>query len=264
MKRNELEHLKEWFANYCRQFYGDNAEDNRNYALKEEHTRRVCVNIDFLATSLELAEHDRLTAEAVALFHDAGRFEQYRRYKTFRDSDSVNHAALGVKVLADERLLANLPQAERRTVFRAVFFHNAFRLPDTIDERERVFVRMIRDADKLDIWEIFAEYSELPEEQRASAMGLGLPALPKCSAEVVACLRRQEMVRLSMLKSLNDFMLLQLSWMFDLNFPAAFRLALERDVVGRLTARLPQDADVSGALQLVRDYMERRAGAKWH
>lgn len=260
MERNELERLKEWFADYCRGFYGDNAEDNRNYALKEEHTRRVCANIDLLAVSLELAQRDRLTAQAVALFHDVGRFEQYRRHKTFRDGDSVNHAALGVKVVADERLLASLPQAERRTIFRAVFFHNVFRVPASIDEKERAFVRMIRDADKLDIWEIFAEYADLPEEERASAMGLGLPARPECSAEVVACLLRQELVQLAMLKSLNDFMLLQLSWVFDLNFPAAFRLAMERDVVGRLTARLPPDFGTSEAMRAVRGYVALRAG----
>jgi hypothetical protein len=62
------------------------------------------------------------------------------------------------------------------------------------------------------------------------------------------------------LKSLNDFMILQLSWVFDLNFPAAFRLALERDVVGRLAARLPQDAGVGGAVHVLRGYMEQRAG----
>ena len=42
-------------------------------------------------------------AEAVALLHDVGRFEQYKRYGTFNDRKSVNHAALGVEIMKKNR-----------------------------------------------------------------------------------------------------------------------------------------------------------------
>jgi hypothetical protein len=95
--------MKEWFSGYCRSFYTDSMEDNRNFDLKEKHTSLVCTNMNILADSLTLHDNERLTAEAIALFHDVGRFEQYRRYSTFRDDISVNHATLGVRVLADGR-----------------------------------------------------------------------------------------------------------------------------------------------------------------
>lgn len=259
MNRTVLDELKSWFSRYCRGFYAEDAADNRNYLLKEQHTYRVCENINLLTGSLALAENERLTAEAIALFHDLGRFEQYRRHKTFRDAISVNHAALGVQVLSAERVLEDLPTEERSTIFRAVTLHNAYLLPSSLDERELFFTRLVRDADKLDIWEVFISYYELPEEERASAVGLGFPDLPECSPGVVECLNRREMVHLSALKTLTDFKLLQLSWVFDLNFPAAFRLVLERDCLGRLAATLPPDAAVRSAVQLVREFAARRA-----
>ncbi len=261
MNNGTLDRMKSWFAGYCGTFYTENAADNRNIRLKEEHTLRVLANMNLLTESLDLAEHERLLGEAVALFHDVGRFQQYRQYKTFRDADSANHAALGAKILAEDELLAELPAEERQTVIRAVAQHNVFMIPAGLGERDLLFLRLIRDADKLDIWRVFIEFYALPDEERASAVSLGFPDLPACSKEVLACLHRQEMVDLTLLKTLNDFKLLQLSWVHDLNFPASFRLMDERDYINRLAATLPATREVAAALESVLAFVERRMGA---
>ena len=259
MERIDLERLKGWFRGYCRCFYTDNTENNRNFALKEKHTSLVCANMNILADSLTLHNNERQTAQAIALFHDVGRFEQYRRYSTFRDDMSVNHATLGVRVLAEERVLENIEEKEQQTILRAVTLHNVFRIPAEINDRDIIFIRMIRDADKLDIWRLFAEYYELPEAERASAAGLGFPDLPEYSRDLLQRLQHREMVHLSTLKTLNDFKLLQLSWVFDLNFPVSFRLVLERGYIDRLAAALPTDGEVVKTLRIVRDFVEDNA-----
>ncbi len=250
--------MKSWFAGYCSSFYTGNAADNRNIRLKEEHTQGVLTNMNLLTESLALTDHERLLAEAVALFHDVGRFQQYQQYKTFRDADSVNHAALGAKILAEEELLVELPAEERQTIIRAVAQHNVFKIPTGLAERDLLFLRLIRDADKLDIWRVFIEFYAQPDEERASAVGLGFPDLPVCSKEVLACLLRHEMVDLTMLKTLSDFKLLQLSWVHDLNFPASFRLMEERDYINKLAATLPATREVAAALESVLAFVEQR------
>ncbi|HEX9023810.1 MAG TPA: HD domain-containing protein, partial [Geobacteraceae bacterium] len=254
MNENYLEPLNAWFADYCRGFYTASEADNRNYSLKEIHTHRVRDNMNLLSESLGLAPAERTIAQIIALFHDVGRFEQYRRFATFRDDLSVNHAALGVRVLYENRVLAGLPKEDRRTIFRAVALHNVFRLPLAGNGQDLLQVRLIRDADKLDIWRIFAEFYGQTEAERASAVGLGFPDTPGCSREALDCLARREMVRLSMLRNLNDFKLLQLSWVFDLNFPASFRLALDRNLIDGISATLLEDRDVVKVVGLVREY----------
>ena len=256
MERIDLERLQEWFAGYCRGFYTESTEDNRNFALKEQHSRLVLENMKLLTGSLALGKDDQLTAEAIALFHDVGRFEQYRRYSTFKDSISVNHALLGVRVLAEARVLETVPAEERRTIFRAVTFHNVFRIPEALDARELLFTRLIRDADKLDIWRVFIDYYGEPEGERASAVGLGFSDLPHCSPEVLQCLRQREIVQLAAVQTLNDFKLLQLSWVFDLNFPESFRLLLERGCIDALAATLPMDPEVRSAVGTVSEFVE--------
>jgi hypothetical protein len=259
MESNLAGHMQEWFAAYCRGFYTGNVADDRNIALKEEHTRLVCENMNCLTKGLPLDDSDRGTAQAIALFHDLGRFEQYRRYSTFRDDISINHAALGVKILKDGDVLKMFSEGEQLTICKAISLHNVFRLPGSLNGRDLLFARLIRDADKLDIWRIFVEYYRMPEEERASAVGLGFPDLPGCSPDVLRSLEQREMVNLSLLKSLNDFKLLQLSWVFDLNFPASFRLMLERGYMDGLSATLPNVGAVENAVWCVREFVAGKA-----
>lgn len=259
MEPNELGHLKGWFTTYCRGFYTENEVHNRNFSLKEIHTHHVCDNMNLLIDSLTLSPNERITAEAIALFHDLGRFEQYQQYSTFRDDISENHAALCVKILKKESVLVKVPDEERRTIYLAISLHNVFRVPSSINGRDLLFTRLIRDADKLDIWRIFVEYYMQPETERASAVGLGFPDQPGCSTEVLDCLEKREMVNRSTLKNLNDFTLLQLSWVFDLNFPTSFQLVLDRGYIDGLSKTLPEDGKVEKALGLIREYAAEKA-----
>ncbi|MBM2837982.1 MAG: metal-dependent phosphohydrolase, sub domain, partial [Deltaproteobacteria bacterium] len=102
-------------------------------------------------------------------------------------------------------------------------------------------------------------YYTLPIEERASAVSLGFPDIPECSTEVLDSLRKGEMVNLSKLKTLSDFKLLQLSWVYDLNFPISFRLVAERDYINRIADTLPKSDDISSVLNLIREFAEQRA-----
>lgn len=118
---------------------------------------------------------------------------------------------------------------------------------------------MIRDADKLDIWRIFATYYEKDPSERESFAGLGLPDIPEYSAHVLACLAEKRLSRLSDLRTLNDFGILQLTWVYDLNYPISVRLASERGHIERIISFLPQTKDVSDAVYSLREYMKNRS-----
>src|SRR5690349_8785930 len=129
MEQSQLDRLKRWFEDYVRSYGDMNAEDNRNIELKIEHTGKVVEAMDILTAGEGLSPEDTRTAAAVALLHDVGRFMQYRRWHTFRDSESTNHARLSIEVIRQEKLLDELPAAERLVIEEAVRFHNLLNLP---------------------------------------------------------------------------------------------------------------------------------------
>jgi hypothetical protein len=256
MKHDDLIFFKQWFADYCKSFYTDNTEDQKNILLKEEHTFNVCGNMVGITGGLSLDEEKKLLAETIALFHDVGRFPQYARFKTFRDSDSVNHGVLGAETLREKKIVEELPEHEQEIILKAVKFHNAFSVPR--NERDEIifFIQLIRDADKLDIWRVFLDYYESPAEGKASAVGLGLPDVPEYTKKVVTVIYNKEIIRLVDLKTLNDFRLLQLSWIFDLNFIPSFQLLKERNYIERIAAYLPQTGEINNITAFLKIYVQ--------
>jgi len=77
MEQQQLDKFKAWLDSYTAGFYGDDAFVNANIKLKDEHSRRVCGEMLYLTRQLGLSDEQKLTAEAIALLHDVGRFEQF-------------------------------------------------------------------------------------------------------------------------------------------------------------------------------------------
>jgi hypothetical protein len=252
----DLVSLSDWFTTYCASFRCEDAEVQRNFDLKEVHTRNVCEAARLISQGG--GERRQMLAQVVALCHDLGRFPQYQEFRTFLDSASINHAHLSAQILKKNTLLDFLPKAERDSVGFAVSLHNAFQIPAGLPAETEDLLRLVRDADKLDIWRVFIEYFFAPEGERASAAGLGFPDLPDCSPEVLDAIEAGKMVELTMLKSLHDFKLLQLSWVYDINFTSTLKLIRERGVLEQLAETLPKNAAVLAIFARVHDYLEQR------
>jgi len=201
--------FKSWFAAYVKTFQSDNPDDQRNIDLKEEHTRGVCKEILDVGNSLNLDNQDLQMAEVIALFHDVGRFEQYARYGTFADAESEDHALLGVKVLHKNSVLKILDQETRDLILRTVSYHNRAKLPEEeTEERCLFFTKLLRDADKLDIWRVVTDYYRKINSSRNGVIELGLPDSPEISRDVYMDMMVGRTVKTASLKTLNDFKVL--------------------------------------------------------
>jgi len=258
MDEGNLEHVRRWFVGYCQTFYSANPEDQRNILLKEEHTHRVCANSIRIGAGEGLGDERLQLAEVIALLHDVGRFEQYRQYRTFRDGISVDHAALGAEIIREIDLLAGFYPHERDVINRAVEAHNTFVVPKWFQGDQLYFLRLIRDADKLDIWRVFMEYYTQSEGERSTVVGLDFPDRPECTQEILDKMVKRELVRLSEAKTLNDFKLIQLSWIYDLTFPESFRMVAERTHVRGIAATLPDLPGVQRAVDAVLEFVEEK------
>ncbi len=67
--------------------------------LKYDHTFRVANLCERIAKGNQLSEDDCALAWLTGMLHDIGRFEQVRRYGTFADNKSIDHAQFGADLL---------------------------------------------------------------------------------------------------------------------------------------------------------------------
>lgn len=89
------------FAEYVRNY----DPSDEKIKLKIDHTYRVAGLCQSIAKSLNLSEADVDIAWLLGMLHDIGRFEQIRRFGTFSDADSVDHAEFGADLLFKEGLI---------------------------------------------------------------------------------------------------------------------------------------------------------------
>lgn len=258
MKAEHLASFKKWFSGYVAAYYTHDSIRDETIKLKEEHTKRVCKEIVMLGEALNLPARDMLLAETMALFHDFGRFKQYATYGTFEDARSENHAALGLRELARERVLSVCSDAERSLITKTIGYHNVRALPTNVDQRTLFFSRLLRDADKLDIWKVFIDYYDSPWDQRNPTIVWGLPDEPMCSPKIVNALRREEMADTRHMATLNDYKLLQISWVFDVNLAPTFGAVCERQYVQKIAATLTTGLQVEPIVETVLAYLQNR------
>ena len=237
-----LPELKNRFERYVKQFASPDPNIQAALDLKQAHTHRVCENI------LDIGEHEGLRgedlhmAEAMGLLHDIGRFEQFRRYKTFSDVRSENHAILGVRVIHENAILKGIDSQIARTIIRAVECHNRAILPSRENGRCLFFIKLLRDADKVDIWRVVTDYYGDARHERNPTIELNLPDMPDISHAVYRSLLKGEIVQMKDLGTLNDFKLLQIGWIYDVNFQRTFQIVYEKGYLEQIRKALPPDS----------------------
>jgi len=248
---------KQWFSDYVRPFQGSDPV-NENIRLKVDHTWRVCDEITLLGRNLGLSGRELILAQICALFHDIGRFEQFKRYATFADYRSEDHARLGITILEKQNVFHRMPDSDKHVIVQAIACHNRARLPDGLKDPVRFYTRLLRDADKLDIWRVVVEYYLRRDRQPNATIELDLPDTPGISPEVLNDLKAGRIVVREHIRNLNDFKLLQIGWIYDINFPKTYHLIKERNYLGNILDSIPACPQLEEIRSTVQDFLKQK------
>ena len=146
----DLEKIDKVFKEYVSNFDLNDIAIKRKY----DHTLRVKNNCQKLALSLNLNEEDTKLLILIGYLHDIGRFLQRKRYHSYIDSKTVDHADLGVNILFKDNLIRKFIDDNKydNIIYKAVKYHNKMNLNYELTSKEKLFCKAIRDADKLDIF----------------------------------------------------------------------------------------------------------------
>lgn len=144
----DLDKAKTEFINYTNKF---NKNDKRILG-KIEHTIRVANISKQIAEDMKLTEKQIKLAYLIGILHDIGRFEQLEKYDTFSDK-VINHAEIGLKILRESEYIRKYIDNNKydKIIFSSIEYHNKYDIGNTLDEKEMIFTKIIRDADKIDI-----------------------------------------------------------------------------------------------------------------
>lgn len=203
--------------------------------LKIDHTYRVAGLCDRIAKSLGLGNRDVDIAWVMGMLHDVGRFEQLRRYGTFSDADSIDHAHYGVEILFEdgkiyEYLSITESDTEYHQIRTAIYNHSAYRVEEGLDERTQLFCDILRDADKVDILKVNHDvpieviYNVTTEELRQAVV----------TQEVMEQFQERHAILRSVKRTCVDNIVGHAALVFELVFPESRRIVKEQGYLEKL------------------------------
>lgn len=263
------------FAEYVRNY----DPSDEKIKLKIDHTYRVAGLCQRIAESLGLSEPDVDIAWLLGMLHDIGRFEQIRRFGTFNDVQSVDHAEFGADLLfkeglirkfaegyyeecelaepenqEDEQIIKNNEHHNKDTglLEMAIRQHNKYRVKEDLTERQRMFCDILRDADKVDIFKVNADipmeiiYDVTTEELKNGVI----------TKEVLESFYKKETVLKSVRRSAVDHIVGHISLLFELVYKESYRQAKEQGYVYKLLDFKSDVPEVNAEFGDMRKYVD--------
>lgn len=254
-----------WFAEYSRSFLTGDYSRDHGFELKILHTKNVERHAEDLARFLETEGVGSIRilygARLAALLHDAGRFEQFKQYRTFNDSISEDHGKISLALIDKKLLLSEIDSVDASlggAIRFAVFEHNKLSIPPADDELSLTLAKIVRDADRIDIFRIMAEHLKNPDGAGEEAVFLHLADSKSISKTVFDSIFRGEMVHRNDLRSRSDFLCQILSWVQIMNYPYSCKLIADSGNFDSVLSRLPEDARGLKVRRVLRREMERK------
>ncbi len=185
--------------------------------LKHKHTYQVAEISELLATSLNLSEEDIELAKLIGLLHDIGRFEQAKRFDNFKDKD-FDHALYGVKILFEDNLIRDFITSNKHDeiIYNAVKHHNKMSIPNNLDERTLMFCKIIRDADKIDIFRVMStEYEK--------------NLIEDIKDEIIDYFESERQVDYNLIDNKSEKIILDFALVYDINYKQSFKILNDKN-----------------------------------
>jgi HD superfamily phosphohydrolase YqeK len=203
------------FETYVKSF--DIKEKNISYKYK--HSYKVMEYSMSIAKSLNLSEEEINLSGLIGLLHDIGRFEQWTKYKTFRDNKSIDHGDLSISILFNDGDIRKFIDDKEydEIIKKSISYHNKREIKDC-NEKELLFSKIVRDADKLDILEILV----------SSYRKINVTA-KEISESVVNDIYNKKSVDINDLKNDLDSKIFAVAFILDLNFKYSYELVKDKN-----------------------------------
>lgn len=222
---------------------------------KKNHTLRVAELCGKIATNLGLDDKDICIAKMIGLLHDIGRFEQWKRYNTFSDVQSVDHANLGVEILTDNNYIRKYYSDDSydNLVLTSIKYHNKYSIDENLTEREKLFAKIIRDADKIDI--IYSHTIGL----------IKFEVNDEISEKIYNDLFSEKLIKLEDRKTKADVLSSTLGFVFDINFKESFEILNNNNYINKIiniyydeTNNLKLENQLNNIRELLNNYIEKK------
>lgn len=236
-----------WFQDYADGFRSEDGVLAPALELKRLHSLRVAANAQQIGQALGFADAEVELAMVAGLLHDVGRFTQFLRYRSFCDADTMDHGEEGYRLLSRDCYGLFETEVNRERVLCAVRYHNrrAEDIPSDLAPECDALLRLVRDADKIDIVELVLQSVAASGFQELPSMLRNVRLTRDVTPAILAKAMARQSFSSATVATLGDFLLLLSTWFPELNYAPSRALACQKGQLERLRRELPDTRELN-------------------
>ena len=209
------------FENYVSR-YDLNVLQNR---YKYDHTFRVLEFTKTICENEKFTEEEKNLAFVCSLLHDIARFEEWTKYHSWHE---IDHGDLGYDILnKNDYVLKYVDKKYRDIVLNVVKYHNKKDIADDLDEFTIKILKVVRDADKLDI--LNTQFN--PYNEKSLTLDYDYSQKVKLNNSVIDNFISEKMLNANMITNIAEDIIFYLSYIFDINYRISFKIIYDLKVI---------------------------------
>lgn len=222
-----------------------------------KHSLKVVANSYLLAKVVIPTEEESRIAEVTALFHDIGKAVLIVQGDESPTNIQRDHATLSANLLRQMKFYPKLPDDIQLIILKTIENHSVQKLPKLDNEQQTLFARLLRDADKLEIFE--SSYRYFKERFGVQPFTtIDLINQVTISEKIIKSIMAGKSAYVEDMKTLNDYKLFLMSMTFDLNFKYSFRILSEKQYVQKIYETLPKRDQIIDSYRNIKLFIENK------
>ena len=233
----------DYFDNYVKEYRRfDKSTDYKYY-----HSYRVMHNMEIIGKSLNLTKEDIELAKTIGLLHDIGKIKKDdKKYNNDHD-----HGDYGADLLLKQGLMKkfNITKEDSQIVYKAIKNHSKFSIEKGLNERELLFCKMIRDADKIDILNALGDSSIKDKLLQDNS---------KVNEKIKTIIRNKKVVDKKYIINKNDNLAAVFSLIYDLNFAISYKIIYQERYLDKIYQRIINKENFKEILDETSNYLKER------
>ena len=254
--RETLEAFRSDIKKYLKPFLSVQYKEDIYVLRNIIHAEKVVENILMLADSLEVSQRERNTAEVIAQFHDIGRFWILHQDQT--EKEKYDHAQASVQYLMTNKTFNSLDDSVKNNIAEIIRNHH---LPEISGKENSItdfYLRLLRDADKLDLWRVTIDSLINNKKRSLLATELGLNDKAMVTESICRKILEGGVVNKNEIGTFNDYLLYQMSWVFDINFRKSYQILIQKQYMRHYYEALPKNDLVFEIYRKIKIHIENQ------
>ena len=245
------------FEEFFQSLIIDLSESQKRIEDVRSHSMRVAAYIHLISKTVLQNDDEIRMAEIIALLHDFGRASLIAKGTVSPMNIQRDHAVLSAQLIQKMDFFQKTPADSQLIILKSIENHNKLKLPKLDTEQQTVFARLLRDADKLDIFEY--SYKFFKEKSGIQPiMTFDLINSVEVSEKIIKSIMAGKTAAVEDMKTMNDYKLLLISMAFDLNFKFTFRLISEKQYIQKIYETLPKRDQIIDAYRGIKLFVENK------